>query len=74
MIGTDNRNPTDVLLNIVNRPGHHPLYNRNYEQVLSNNNKVYLRIANNRGWTVAKNPEDDSVLFEESSGEFTEDP
>lgn len=44
-------------------------------QVLTNKEKVYLRIANERGWTYAKNPGDvaDSVLFEEISGDIAED-
>ncbi|CAN0100971.1 unnamed protein product [Scytosiphon promiscuus] len=42
-------------------------------QVLTNKEKVYLRIANDRGWTYAKNPADDSVLFEEISGDIAQD-
>lgn len=42
-------------------------------QVLTNKEKVFLRIANDRGWTYAKNPADDSTLFEEISGDIAED-
>eukprot|EP00752_Nemacystus_decipiens_P009414 g8417.t1 len=42
-------------------------------QVLTNKEKVFLRIANDRGWTYAKNPADDSMLFEEISGDIAED-
>lgn len=42
-------------------------------QVLSNKEKVFLRIANDRGWTYARNPSDDSVLFEEIGGEVADD-
>lgn len=42
-------------------------------QVLSNKEKVFLRIANDRGWTYARNPHDNSVLFEEIHGEVAED-
>ncbi|CAM9178970.1 unnamed protein product, partial [Hapterophycus canaliculatus] len=42
-------------------------------QVLTNKEKVFLRIANDRGWTYAKNPVDDSTLFEEISGDVAED-
>lgn len=42
-------------------------------QVLSNKEKVFLRIANDRGWTYARNPVDDSILFEQISGEIVAD-
>lgn len=43
-------------------------------QVLSNQDSVFLRIANDRGWTYAHNPGDkNSVLFEKISGEVAED-
>eukprot|EP00903_Cladosiphon_okamuranus_P011132 g10508.t1 len=42
-------------------------------QVLSNRKKVFLRLANDRGWTYAANPEDGSVLFEEMDGVFEHD-
>lgn len=42
-------------------------------QVLSNRKKVFLRLANDRGWTYAENPDDGSVLFEEINGEFAHD-
>lgn len=41
--------------------------------MLSNKEKVYLRIANDRGWTYAKNPVDNAVLFEEIKGEVAVD-
>eukprot|EP00903_Cladosiphon_okamuranus_P006607 g6454.t1 len=43
------------------------------EQVLTNKEKVFLRIANDRGWTYAKSPADDSTLFEEINGEIAPD-
>lgn len=42
-------------------------------QVLSNSDKVFLRIANDRGWTYARDPANKSVLFEEIQGEVEED-
>lgn len=42
-------------------------------QVLSNKDCVFLRIANDRGWTYARNPADNAVLFEEINGEVAED-
>lgn len=42
-------------------------------QVLTNKEKVFLRVANDRGWTYAKNPSDDSTLFEEINGDIAED-
>lgn len=44
-------------------------------QVISNKEtkKVFLRLADDRGWTYAENPQDGSVLFEEIGGEFITD-
>lgn len=43
-------------------------------QVLSNQDMVFLRIANDRGWTYAHNPSDkQSVLFEKIAGEVEDD-
>lgn len=42
-------------------------------QVLTNKEKLFLRIANDRGWTYAKNPTDGSTLFEEISGDVAKD-
>lgn len=42
-------------------------------QVLTHKDKLFLRIANDRGWTYAKNPSNDSTLFEEINGDVAED-
>lgn len=42
-------------------------------QVLSHEGKVFLRIANDRGWTYADSPEDGSVLFDKVASEISED-
>lgn len=42
-------------------------------QVLSNKDKVYLRIANDRGWTYANNVPDNAILFEEIKGDVATD-
>ncbi|CAM9166452.1 unnamed protein product [Ascophyllum nodosum] len=42
-------------------------------QVLTNKDRVYLRIANDRGWTFAKNPSDNTVLFDEMKGDVDAD-
>jgi len=42
-------------------------------QVLTHKDKSFLRIANDRGWTYAKNPADDETLFEEIDGDIAED-
>ena len=41
--------------------------------MLSNNDKVFLRIANDRGWTYARDPVNKAVLFEEIQGEVAPD-
>ncbi|CAM9355556.1 unnamed protein product [Discosporangium mesarthrocarpum] len=43
------------------------------DQVLAKDNATYLRIASDRGWTYAKNPGDQTILFEEISGEVVDD-
>ncbi|CAM9144262.1 unnamed protein product [Ectocarpus sp. 12 AP-2014] len=42
-------------------------------QILTNKETEFLRIGNDRGWTYAKNPADDSTLFEEIDGEVVPD-
>ncbi|CAM9932796.1 unnamed protein product [Scytosiphon promiscuus] len=44
-------------------------------QVISNKEtkKVFLRLADDRGWTYAEDPQDGSVLFEEIGGAFIEE-
>lgn len=42
-------------------------------QVLTNDGTVFLRIADERGWTPAQNAEDKSSLFDEVLGERVSD-
>lgn len=61
------------LRSLVKRRSRFELLCFSFVQVLTNKEKVFLRIANDRGWTYAKNPGDDSTLFEEISGDIAED-
>lgn len=42
-------------------------------QTLTNKEKVFLRLADDRGWTYIKDPVDNAVLFEEARGKITVD-
>lgn len=42
-------------------------------QVLVAEELTFLRLANNRGWTLARSPVDGSVLFEDLAGSVAED-
>lgn len=42
-------------------------------QTLANKERVFLRLADDRGWTYVRNPVDNAVLFEEASGKIAVD-
>lgn len=44
-----------------------------WTQTLTNKDKVFLRLADDRGWTCVRNPAGNAVLFEEASGTIAVD-
>ena len=53
-----------------------PLFRRSTRcsmQTVEVNGKAFRRLADGRGWVQERNPDDNSVLFEEAAGKLTED-